>query len=96
MGHSINFCLFDIFMVFRRRTIHQHYPDYMTPHNLYQLVQAIYPATPTSDFAFSICYYLDDWNYKFGEKKVLSLIAKQQTFVEKMKKLDKPYILLSS
>jgi len=29
------------------------------------------PATPTSDFAFSICYYLDDWNYKFGETKVI-------------------------
>ena len=29
------------------------------------------PATPTSNFSFSICYYLDDWNYKFGEPKVI-------------------------
>jgi len=29
------------------------------------------PATPSSNFSFSICYYLDDWNYKFGEKKVI-------------------------
>ena len=29
------------------------------------------PSNPTSNFSFSICYYLDDWNYKFNEKKVI-------------------------
>jgi hypothetical protein len=29
------------------------------------------PSNPTSNFTFSICYYVDDWNYRFGDKKVI-------------------------
>lgn len=48
-----------------------------------------FPSTPTANYSFSICFYVDDWNHKFGEYKTIFVRSDENDAASPRVELDK-------